>query len=266
MKYQKTTNILKIDSVCLSYNGEPVLRDVSAVIDNIVRPDAVQGQVVGFLGPSGIGKTRLSRLITGLDQPDSGTITVEGTPTYAGRVGLVDQRYTLFDYATVELTFKIAMGGKKHPRYQEYIDIFGLTKYLKMYTGSLSGGTKQRVKIVEQLLCSEHFIVMDEPFSGLDLVMKERACKLITQVANLDEVNTIIVVTHDVTEAASISDTLWLMGHEQINGEYVPGAKLVKQYDLAEMGLCWDEEIIHRADFLKFVDHVKKEFKTLKKF
>jgi polar amino acid transport system ATP-binding protein/sulfate transport system ATP-binding protein len=70
---------------------------------------------------------------------------------------------------------------------------------------------KQRLRcfIIQQILCSDHFLLMDEPFSGLDLLMLEKTSELIQKVANMDELNPIIVVTHDIT---AVSDHLWLMG------------------------------------------------------
>lgn len=99
------------------------------------------------------------------------------------------------------------------------------------------------------------------------LVSMQRArdlCEVITKVANLDELNTIIVVTHDVTEAASISDTLWLMGRElDAQGNPLPGARMVECYDLAERDLCWHPDITRRPEFLSFVSEVKDRFTRL---
>ena len=74
--YGKT--LLKVDDVSLEYDGRPILKHVTAEIKDIIRPDCVQGQVVGFLGPSGIGKTQLFRIIAGLNKPTSGRVTVNG--------------------------------------------------------------------------------------------------------------------------------------------------------------------------------------------
>src|SRR5260370_3601008 len=94
--YGKT--LLKIENVSLEYDGRPILKNVSAEIKDITRPDCIQGQVVGFLGPSGIGKTQLFRIIAGLNPPTSGRVTVNGLdrPVKAGEVGGVAQDYPLF--------------------------------------------------------------------------------------------------------------------------------------------------------------------------
>src|SRR5438067_13493307 len=99
--YGKT--LLKIENVSLEYDGRPILKQVSAEIKDIVRAGCTQGQVVGFLGPSGIGKTQLFRIIAGLNQPTSGQVLVNSTltPVKAGMVGVIAQNYPLFENRTI---------------------------------------------------------------------------------------------------------------------------------------------------------------------
>jgi len=73
--------------------------------------------------------------------------------------------------------------------------------------------------------------------------MKEKACATFTQVASLDSLNTSLIVTHDVSEGLAISDHCWLMGLEQQDGQWLPGARIVEVLDLASMGLCWRPDI-----------------------
>lgn len=269
--YEKQQTLLSIEGVTLQLGGRLILRDVTATIKNITRPDCVQGQVICFLGPSGIGKTRLSRIIAGLDAPTSGRVTLaDGVPIRKGLVGMVPQTYPLFEFTSVLQNFLIA--GKQaglsaqaaKQKAQEFIDEFNLGDYLNRYPKELSGGTRQRVAIVRQLMCSEHLLVMDEPFSGLDLIMKERACELVTEVANRHDLNTIVVVTHDVSEGMSVADTVWLMGLERdLAGNFIPGAKLVEEFDLAHEGLCWRPDLLTDQRFIQFVAMVKERFRTL---
>src|SRR5579864_6429616 len=99
--YGKT--LLKVEDVSLEYDGRPILKHVSAEIRDIICPDHVQGQVVGFLGPSGIGKTQLFRIIAGLNKPTSGDVLVGSAqaPVKAGTVGVVAQDYPLFENRTI---------------------------------------------------------------------------------------------------------------------------------------------------------------------
>lgn len=113
-------------------------------------------------------------------------------------------------------------------------------------------------------ICAEHFLLMDEPFSGLDLLMLEKTCSLLSKIANRDDLNTIIVVTHDITAAASVSDHIWLMGRDTgPDGKKIPGARIVKEYNLIDRDLCWQPGIITQPRFMDFVREVKEEFRTL---
>jgi ABC-type nitrate/sulfonate/bicarbonate transport system ATPase subunit len=133
-----------------------------------------------------------------------------------------------------------------------------------LYPSQISGGQRQRIAIIQQILCSEHFLLMDEPFSGLDLLMLEKVEELINEIATLDELNTVIVVTHDVTAACSVSDTLWLMGRDRDEaGNIIPGARVKYIYDLIERQLCWDPEVRKQTRFLEFTREVKEQFKLL---
>src|ERR1700722_19774584 len=94
--------LLKIENVNLAYGDKIILRGVNAEVKELKRPDG-KGQVVGFLGPSGIGKTSLFRIVAGLDEPTSGRVVLNGTdrPVHPGLVGVVAQNYILFENRTV---------------------------------------------------------------------------------------------------------------------------------------------------------------------
>src|SRR5712691_12784417 len=247
--YGKT--LLKIENVSLEYDGRPILKNVSAEIKDITRPDCTQGQVVGFLGPSGIGKTQLFRIIAGLNQPTSGHVLVNSTltPVKAGMVGVVAQNYPLFENRTIYSNLLLAAIQMErsheaaHQKVMQYLKRLDMLDQSQLYPAQISGGQRQRVAIAQQLLCSEHFLLMDEPFSGLDVVMEAKVCELINEIACLDELNTIIVVTHDVTAAATVADHLWLMGRDRDGGNFIPGARIQETYDLIERDMCWHPEI-----------------------
>src|SRR5712691_10958933 len=268
--YGKT--LLKIENVSLEYDGRPILKNVSAEIKDITRPDCTQGQVVGFLGPSGIGKTQLFRIIAGLNQPTSGQVLVNSTltPVKAGMVGVVAQNYPLFENRTIFSNLILAANQMEksheaaHQKVMQYLKRLDMLDQSQLYPAQISGGQRQRVAIAQQLLCSEHFLLMDEPFSGLDVVMEAKVCELINEIACLDELNTIIVVTHDVTAAATVADHLWLMGRDRdASGNIIPGARIQETYDLIERDLCWHPGITNSSKFLEFVREVKERFQTL---
>lgn len=271
-KYKYGETLLKIDHVSLSYDEKVILRDVNAEIRDVIRDDVTQGQVVGFLGPSGIGKTQMFRIIAGLNQPSAGQVLVgpQQTPVKAGMVGVVAQDYPLFENRTILSNLLLAAeqsepnSAAAHEKVMGYLRRLDMVDRAQLYPAQISGGQRQRIAIAQQLLCSDHFLLMDEPFSGLDVVMEAKVCELIAEIASLDELNTIIVVTHDVTAAASVADHLWLMGRDRDEkGEIIPGAHIQEQYDLIERNLCWHPEITSSPAFLDFVREVKERFHTL---
>ena len=262
--------LLKIENVCLEYDGRPILKNVNAQITEILRSDG-KGQVVGFLGPSGVGKTQLFRIIAGLNQPTSGTVSLDGgQPVHPGLVGVVAQNYPLFENRTVLSNLLLAARQKEsNPTaalnlVTGYLEEFDLADRAHAYPVQLSGGQRQRTAILQQVLCSQHFLLMDEPFSGLDLLMLEKTAKLIQRIANMDALNCVIVTTHDVTAAASVSDHLWLLGRDRDEqGIIIPGAHIMEVYDLIERDLCWHPEIITTPGFMQFVAEVKNRFRSL---
>jgi ABC-type nitrate/sulfonate/bicarbonate transport system ATPase subunit len=272
VSYSYGKTLLKVEDVSLQYDGRPILKGVTAEIKDIIRPDCTQGQVVGFLGPSGIGKTQLFRIIAGLNKPTAGRVTINGQdrPVQPGEVGVVSQNYPLFEHRTVMSNLLLAANQKEkeektaRDKVVHYLTDFDLLDKSHLYPMQLSGGQRQRCAIIQQILCSDHFLLMDEPFSGLDLLMIEKTSELIQKVANMDDLNTIIVVTHDITAAAAVADHLWLMGRDHdTSGRPLPGSHIVETYDLIERDLCWHPQIITQPRFVDFVREVKERFRTL---
>lgn len=268
MTYEVKDVILDVKNVSLRYGDKQILRDVNAQIYDIVG----HGQVVGLLGPSGVGKTQLFRILAGLQKPNTGTVTItsEKIPVSAGKVGVVAQNYPLFNHRTV--ISNLVLAGKKaglaekvaHEKAMEYLNLFQLASHANELPQRLSGGQRQRIAIAQQLLCSEHFLLMDEPFSGLDPLMNDEVCALISKVAGLHELNTIIVITHDHRSAIKVADTLWLMGRDHDDkGNIIPGAYLKYAYDLIEHNLAWHPDISATAEYTKFAREIKERFKEL---
>ena len=271
--YEKKDVIVEVDKVCLELGGKTILRNVSAEIRDIVRPGMTQGQIVGFLGPSGVGKTKLFEILAGLLKPTSGTVRI-GTPLVpiqVGKVGVVQQNYPLFRHRSVWGNLLVAAGKsatanpqERETRVKALLERFGLWANRDQYPAQLSGGQRQRVAIAQQLICSETYLLLDEPFSGLDVNMIREVSHMLVEIANQNETNTIIVVSHDIASTAAISDTLWIMGRDRTpEGEIIPGAYIKHLYDLIEMGLCWKDDIHEDPRFETLIREVRALFPTL---
>lgn len=271
-KYTLEEPLLQLDDLHLTLGGRKVLNGVSALVRNIVRPDLTQGQVISFLGPSGVGKSQTFWAIAGLNPPDKGQVLLgaESKPVKPGDVGVVTQHYTLFNHRTVLGNLLVAAKqrgmspteGKE--KAMELLRRFGLADRASAWPRELSGGQRQRVAIAQQLLCSDKYLLMDEPFSGLDPVMKNEVCELIAEIAAADEHRTIIVITHDVRSAVYISDHIWLIGRDRDEaGNIIPGAKIQEEIDLMERGIAWRPNKEYLLAYEKTVHEIETRFQTL---
>jgi ABC-type nitrate/sulfonate/bicarbonate transport system ATPase subunit len=263
--------LLNIDVEMFEYQpGAPVLSNIKQQIFNVTRPGVQQGQVVAILGPSGIGKSTLFELIAGLRAPTKGVVQTYHAdqqtlvPVEAGMVGMVYQTYELYPFLKVhsQLELGARKGGLKGAAATEkiefYLDHFRLRDHARKYPNQLSGGQRQRLAIAQQLLCSTKVLLMDEPFSGLDPLIKNNICELIADIAQLDELMTIIIVSHDIEPTLSISDTVWLMGKTKEGT-----ATIVEKIDLMEKDLCWHKDIRSERKFQELVFEVEKRFGAL---
>jgi NitT/TauT family transport system ATP-binding protein len=258
--------LLKIENVSKSFplnDGTTlqVLSNVNLTISNI--PD--KPQILSILGPSGGGKTTLLRILAGLDKPDSGTVILkdgEMRDVRIGDVGVVFQRYPLFDDRNVlqNLLEPAINGGlsEKDAKIKalKYLEEFDLLQQTSSYPLQLSGGQRQRVAIAQQLIQERRYIILDEPFSGLDPNNITNVIRLLQKVANEHTDNTFLIITHDITSALIISDTVCLLGKPNTSDEK-SGAFIVKQYDLIKEDLAYREDI---EDLPRFQE-IRKEIK-----
>ena len=261
--------LLNIENVSKSFslndgNTLQVLSDVNLKIHNI--PD--KPQILSILGPSGGGKTTLLRILAGLDEPDSGRVVIKDGKNgglrrvKVGDIGVVFQRYPLFDDRTVlqNLTEPAKNGGLSaadaRQKAVDYLKEFELSRQANSYPVQLSGGQRQRVAIAQQLIQERHYIILDEPFSGLDPNNIANVIRLLQATASQHTDNTFIIVTHDITSAMIISDHVHLLGKPSDTGEK-GGAYFVKEYDLIEEGLAYRENI---EDLPRFLE-IRKEIK-----
>lgn len=169
----------------------------------------------------------------------------------------MQQAYPLLAHRTVQGNLELVSSDKK--KIADMLSRFNLDAHAQKYPIQLSGGQRQRIAIIQQMLQTNHFLLMDEPFSGLDIIAKDKVCKLISEVSSVDELNTTIFTTHDLESSVAIADHIWMLGRE--DGK--PGATIIKQIDLIERGLAWDPNIQSNPAYWSTVHELRETFKTL---
>ena len=256
----KQQELLRAENVCLNYENKTVLKDVNFSIRNIVRPGINQGQVVSLIGRSGAGKTQLFRLLSGLQQPTSGHIIInQKKEVAAGDMGVVFQHYYLFEWHTIYQSLMLSARQNKKLKGTEKEAIekgaadFELTEVLHQYPQQISGGQRQRASILQQLLKDSNFLLLDEPFSGLDVCVLDKVTELLLQVSLTDELKTLIIVSHDIATSVAISDTVFILG--KADGQ--SGATIKKEIDLIERDLAWQKDIKKQKAFCDTVEEIK---------
>lgn len=258
-QHTKEEILLQAVDVQLSFD-RPILRDINFCIHNIVRPGLQQGQVVSLIGRSGIGKTQLFKILSGLQSPSSGQVTIhQNKPVRAGDMGVIFQNYYLFEWRTIYQSLYLAakknkaLWGQEKQAIEQYAASFQLGEHLHCYPQQLSGGQRQRVSIMQQLLKGSNFLLLDEPFSGLDVCVLDKVVDLLLNVSLSDELKTLIIVSHDIETSVAISDTVFILGKE--GGQ--PGATIKKEIDLVERDLAWQKNIKKEKRFLETIDEIK---------
>ncbi|XZF12665.1 ATP-binding cassette domain-containing protein [Chitinophagaceae bacterium MMS25-I14] len=246
--YKKEELLLTADNINLEINGRKILRNVSFEVRDIIRPDVLQGQVVSLLGRSGIGKTQLFKILSGLKKPTSGSVLInkEQNEVKAGDMGVVPQNYFLFEWRKVWKILEMAAAKNPFLKPEErkaaiesYVVEFKLVQHMDKYPMQLSGGQRQRVSIIQQLLNGSNFLLLDEPFSGLDIVSVKKVLEVLRKVSLSDEVKTLIIVSHDLASSLALSDTALILAEEP--GK--EGATITHTVDLIEKDLCWRDNI-----------------------
>jgi sn-glycerol 3-phosphate transport system ATP-binding protein len=191
---------------------------------------AEEGSLLVLLGPSGCGKSTTLRLIAGLEQPDSGTVTIGGadvtqlTPAERG-IAMVFQSYALFPHLSVAenivfgLRVRRVSRAERDARLKRVADIVGLSQLLDRKPSQLSGGQRQRVALGRAIIAEARVCLMDEPLSNLDAKLRHEMrieIRALQQRLGM----TMVYVTHDQTEAMTMADRVVLMrdGHVEQNG------------------------------------------------
>jgi len=212
--------LLNIDNIECQYRGVNVVRNLSF--------DVTRGSIVGLLGPSGCGKTTVLRAIAGFEPVIQGKIRLRektvSSPGYTlapekRKLGMVFQDYALFPH--LNITDNICFGLRKTSAQQkqqtaeQLLELVGMAGMGKRYPHELSGGQQQRIALARALAPEPEIILMDEPFSNLDIELRERLSAEVRDILKQRGI-TGIIVTHDQHEAFAIADTIGVMEHGRI--------------------------------------------------
>nr|WP_299214986.1 ATP-binding cassette domain-containing protein [uncultured Allomuricauda sp.] len=266
MSYTVENTLLYVENLSVAYGDKVVIKDINFVEKDVIREGNTTGQVIAVVGRSGRGKSTLFRALTGLVEPTSGKVLIADTSTdnqndakevHEGDIGFVNQKYTLFRNKTVYQALLFALRNKdlskekKHGQIMLYLKDWGLEKVKDQYPNELSGGQRQRTAIIEQIFCSGHYLVLDEPFSGLDVGNIEAVKTAFNLITESHEFNTIIYSTHDIELAVELADSIYVIGYPTIGGKMEDYGTIVKHVDMKELDLAWKDFGLDHIEVVK---------------
>jgi len=214
------TALLELDKITCHYRGHTAVHELSLHVN--------KGDLFCLLGPSGCGKTTVLRAIAGFEAVHAGRIRLRGEtvstahytlPPEKRRLGMVFQDYALFPHMNVCCNVCFGLQGKNEAERiriaDEMLEIVGLAGYGQRYVHELSGGQQQRVALARALAPQPDLILMDEPFSNLDVEMREHLSQEVRSILK-SQGTTGILVTHDQMEAFAVGDQIGVMNQGQI--------------------------------------------------
>ena len=220
--------MLELKNIVKKYGNNVILDDISLKIK--------KGEIVSILGPSGSGKTTLLNLILGITDISSGKIIYDGeditdVPLEKRGFNIVFQDYALFPnltaYENIVYGLRNKPGISTEQDVQDFIHLLGLEEHLNKRISQLSGGQKQRVALARTMVMKPKILLLDEPLSALDGVIKESIKSKIKEIAREFSLTTIIV-THDPEEALTLSDKVLIINDGEI-AQYGTPEEIIQQ-------------------------------------
>ncbi|WP_268051714.1 ABC transporter ATP-binding protein [Clostridium ganghwense] len=206
--------MIKMNNLTVCYKSKnKIIKAVENINLNIDK-----GEICTVIGPSGAGKSTILKVFAGIIKNYEGKACIDGVQVnpQINRIGLIPQNYGLITWKTVEENILLSSrmkDGKKNidmEFYKELLKKLNIEKHIKSYPSALSGGERQRVSIARAFLLKPNLLLMDEPFSALDVFTREDAQRLFLDIWNEHKVTTILV-THDVKEAIYLGQKIVVM-------------------------------------------------------
>lgn len=193
---------LSIKNISKSFSDTSVLKSVNF--------DLADGEILAFLGNSGCGKSTLLRIIAGFETSDSGSVQMNNlnildTPSHKRNIGMFFQNYALFPHLNVEDNIAYGLNTKNKNRVKELITICKLEGEEHKLIHQISGGQQQRVALARALAPKPEILLLDEPFSNIDAVLKDQLREELRQMIKSSGVSAIFV-SHDIDDAFAIAD------------------------------------------------------------
>ena len=216
---------LAIEHASVTYPGQTARAAVDAVTLGLRR-----GEIGVLIGPSGCGKTSLLRAVAGLERLAAGRIRIDGEvladaatgqhlPPEARRIGMVFQDYALFPHLSVEANVDFGIrhlpAGPRRARTQEVLDLVGLAHAARRAPHQLSGGQQQRIALARALAPNPRLLLLDEPFSSLDIDLRERLAEELRAILK-QAGTTALFVTHDQMEAFAVGELIGVMNRGRL--------------------------------------------------
>ncbi|MDX9874603.1 MAG: ABC transporter ATP-binding protein [Spongiibacteraceae bacterium] len=207
--------LLAIDAVSVAYGSTQVLHQIALTLSH--------GSIGCLLGPSGCGKTTLLRAIAGFEPVSAGSIALEGQvvsapgrtlPPERRQIGMVFQDFALFPHLSIADNIAFGLRGwsasDRRQRVEALLRLVGLSGYGRHYPHQLSGGQQQRVALARALAPRPRLLLLDEPFSSLDVTLREGLAREVREILS-QEGTSAILVTHDQQEAFAFADEIGVM-------------------------------------------------------
>jgi len=203
---------IAVDGITKSFaSGKATLPVIGGVSLSVA-----EGEFVAIVGPSGCGKSTLMNVIAGFEQPDGGTVKVDGreqrAPSPKGIV--ISQHGSVFPWLTVQQNLMFGLNGDGHgdkaALADHYAAMVGLKGFEAAYPHELSGGMLKRVELARAFVVKPHILYMDEPFSALDALMNLRMRNELLRILG-EERHTVLLITHDVEEAVYMADRILVL-------------------------------------------------------